>query len=96
MICDPSDAAQLERRQAALSRLAKSIAPTAHDAEDVVQDTWLAALRGKGEDVRDPDGWLYRVARYQAARATARRSRRPARSRRSRARWASCASRTAA
>ena len=36
------------------------------DAEDLVQDTWVAVLRRRPEDVRQPRSWLARVVRRLA------------------------------
>ena len=67
-LCDPHDPEAIARKHAALRRLAASLVSVPDDADDVVQDTWLAALSQRGDRIRNPDGWLQRVARYQAAR----------------------------
>jgi RNA polymerase sigma factor (sigma-70 family) len=41
--------------------LARSLVGNPHDAEDVVQDTWLAALRAPPGEKRNPRAWLGRV-----------------------------------
>ncbi len=43
--------------------LARSLVRDAHLAEDVVQETWLAALRRPASDARPSKGWLARVVR---------------------------------
>src|SRR5262245_47793427 len=67
-LCDPRDPDAIVRKHAALRRLAASLVSVPDDADDVVQDTWLAALTRRDDGIRNPDGWLHRVARYQAAR----------------------------
>ena len=39
-----------------------------HEADDAVQDVWLAALQQDWSRVRNPEGWLRRVLRYTALR----------------------------
>lgn len=67
-IHDPLDPEAIQRRHTALRRLAANLVVIPEDAEDVVQDTWLAALSRRAGSLRNPDGWLHRVARYQASR----------------------------
>lgn len=66
----------LASQGSALRALARRLLGDAHEAEDVVQDTWLATLR-QGASVRGRvSGWLARVVRnrsLQAQRGAARR-----------------------
>lgn len=61
----------VDRHAAGLYRLARSLSAGEHDAEDVVQETLLAALRGAaGFDGRaSVKTWLHRILMRQAARA---------------------------
>jgi len=62
-----------------LRRLAQSLLHDSHAAEDVVQDTFLAALRSAPPETAHPGRWLARVARnlaLTARRARVRRDRR--------------------
>lgn len=68
----PSDLEHLLAHADWLARLARALTRDAAEAQDVVQDTWLAALRrpphvheGGGADAR---AWLARVARRLASR----------------------------
>lgn len=59
--------------------LARALAPDPHSAEDLVQETWLAAAKHPPRSPAAARGWLSRVLRRGASRArrdTARRSRR--------------------
>ena len=53
-----------------LHRLAHQLIHDTHDAEDLVQDTWVAALRSQPKivDPRERRSWLARVARNLVAR----------------------------
>ena len=61
----------VDRHAPALYRLARSLAATEHDAEDVLQETLIAALKGAGSfDGRaSVKTWLSRILMRQAARA---------------------------
>jgi RNA polymerase sigma-70 factor (ECF subfamily) len=61
----------VDRHAAGLYRLARSLSATEHDAEDVLQETLMAALRGAGSfDGRaSVKTWLSRILMRQAARA---------------------------
>jgi RNA polymerase sigma factor (sigma-70 family) len=61
-----------------MRRLARRLARDEGEAEDLVQETWLAALR-RGTEDEPPAGWLARVLRNLASKAE--RSRRHRRSR---------------
>lgn len=69
---NPSIEAMLAHR-AWIQRLAQRLVADPNDAQDVVQETWLAALRNPPPDDRSPRGWLARVA-HNAARQLARRA----------------------
>jgi len=59
--------------------LARALAPDAHAAEDLVQETWLAAAREPPRIAGAERGWLSRVLRHRASRErrdSARRARR--------------------
>ena len=62
---DWSSNESLRRQNEALLRLATALVGNREDAEDALQDTWLAALRQPPGHVRNPDGWLRRVLRYR-------------------------------
>ncbi|HEX6883387.1 MAG TPA: sigma factor [Planctomycetota bacterium] len=51
----------------ALRGLARGLLADAHAAEDLAQDTWLAAL-SRGADPETPRAWLASVARNLAAK----------------------------
>lgn len=63
--------ALVDRHAAALYRLARSLSAGEHDAEDVLQETLIAALKGAGSfDGRaSVKTWLSRILMRQAARA---------------------------
>lgn len=46
-----------------LERLARNLVLDDAQVEDLVQETWLAALKGRGRPVSDPRAWLGGVAR---------------------------------
>ena len=48
--------------------LARALVGGDHDVDDVVQETWLAALGASGSAVRKPRSWLASIARRRAAR----------------------------
>jgi RNA polymerase sigma-70 factor (ECF subfamily) len=50
-----------------LRRLARGLVRDEHVAEDLVHDTWLAALRRPGGSLRDARGWLGAVLRRRVA-----------------------------
>src|SRR5688572_12336109 len=50
-----------------LRRLARGLVRDEHTAEDLVHDTWLAALRRPEGPLRDPRGWLNAVLRRRVA-----------------------------
>jgi RNA polymerase sigma factor (sigma-70 family) len=52
-----------------VARLARSLVRDPHAAEDVVQDTWIAALRRPPGAIGSVRGWLARVVRNQAHNA---------------------------
>ena len=62
-------AQQLTSRHRALRKLARRVLANDHDADEVVQEAWLAVLREPESRVRNLDAWLTQVVRYQAARA---------------------------
>ena len=69
----------MERHGRAVHRLAFRMTGNEHDAEDVVQETFLRAYRNLGHfEARSQFGsWLYRIAAncaYDALRARARRN----------------------
>ena len=51
--------AELLRHEPWLRRLAHQLVRDPHTAEDLVQETWVAALRGR--DVQTPKAWLRQV-----------------------------------
>ena len=61
------DPARLRAETVWLERLAKSLVRSSEDAQDLVQETWLARIRA-GEGLEDPSGWLATVARNFARR----------------------------
>lgn len=63
-------------------RLAGALVRDAGQADDVTQDTWLAALGGAGRTVHSPRGWLARVVRNAASKVHRSETRRVARERR--------------
>ena len=76
---DPSGVADFTREiaseDAALQRYVQSFAPSATEAQDVVQETWLAALEGEAPRLwRNPQAWLRVVARRIVHRDRARRA----------------------
>ena len=58
----------LEAHDATLRRVARRMIQDPDEAEDAVQDVWLAALQQDWSRVRNPEGWLRRVLRYTALR----------------------------
>lgn len=48
--------------------LARALVGGDHDVDDVVQETWLAALGASGPAVRKPRSWLASITRRRAAR----------------------------
>ena len=68
-------ASELLAHQDFLRRLARGLAPDAAAAEDLVQDTWVAALQLSTPPSR-PRAWLAGVLRKSAAQGARRRSRR--------------------
>jgi RNA polymerase sigma-70 factor (ECF subfamily) len=68
----------VERHNGAMLRLALSFVPSRAVAEEVVQDTWLAALRGLGsfEGRSSLKTWLFTIL-VNRARTTAPGRRRP-------------------
>jgi RNA polymerase sigma-70 factor (ECF subfamily) len=76
-------------RQHELERLLSAMRPSLHrycarmvgstiDAEDIVQDSYLKAAAWSGEDVANPEGWLFRIAHNTALDFLRRRRRTPA------------------
>src|SRR4051812_29496402 len=76
-------------RQHELEKLLSAMRPSLHrycarmvgstiDAEDIVQDTYLKAVAWSGEDVANPEGWLFRIAHNTALDFLRRRRRTPA------------------
>ena len=61
----------VDRHAPALYRLARSLSATEHDAEDVLQETLMAALRGAAafDGRASVKTWLARILMRQAARA---------------------------
>lgn len=81
MRSDPLPPEALLEHAAWLRRLAEVLTRGDADAEDLVQETWLAALRSPPRDDRPARAWLAEVlrnARRMRARAGARRARREA------------------
>lgn len=52
------DIALLLTHKAWLQRLARHLVDGNDGAEDVVQETWVAALRGRGPEQGDPRPWI--------------------------------------
>jgi RNA polymerase sigma-70 factor (ECF subfamily) len=48
--------------------LARALVAGDHDVDDVVQETWLAALGSSGSEIRKPRSWLASITRRRAAR----------------------------
>jgi RNA polymerase sigma factor (sigma-70 family) len=74
-----SSAEEYLRHAGALRALARTLVADESAADDVAQDTWLAALRRPPSDAGNPRGWLAAAARNaarQIGRADARRRRR--------------------
>ncbi|MEM1447922.1 MAG: sigma-70 family RNA polymerase sigma factor [Planctomycetota bacterium] len=69
MALDPRtpDLSELLAESSWLQRLSRSLVRSDADADDLAQETWLAAVRG-GEGVASARGWLARVARRGASR----------------------------
>lgn len=67
----------VDRYQPRLLRLANSMAPTAAVAEEVVQDTWMAVVRGldRFEGRSSLKTWLFRILANRARSAGAREQR---------------------
>ncbi|MCA9321436.1 MAG: sigma-70 family RNA polymerase sigma factor [Planctomycetes bacterium] len=65
-----------------LQRLGHALCFSAEDAEDLVQDTWLARLQASRDDLRTPRGWYATVARRLVGRRRVAESRRRERERR--------------
>ena len=67
----PAFHALMDRHAPHLYRVARSLSATEHDAEDVLQETFLAALRGAGgfNGRASVKTWLQRILMRQAARA---------------------------
>ena len=61
------EAAEFLRHADFVRRLARRLAADEAAAEDLVQDTWLAALEHPPTQVRGVRAWLARVLRNQAA-----------------------------
>ncbi|MEM9380990.1 MAG: sigma-70 family RNA polymerase sigma factor [Planctomycetota bacterium] len=61
------DLSELLAESSWLGRLSRSLVGNDADADDLAQETWLAALRG-GEGAASARGWLARVARRGASR----------------------------
>jgi RNA polymerase sigma-70 factor, ECF subfamily len=59
----------MDRHAQAIYRLASSLVPTHHDAEDVVQETFIAAYRALKtfQERSSVKTWLYAIAYRQAA-----------------------------
>ncbi len=65
----------LARHGARLASVARAILRSPHDADDAVQDAWVAALEGRVAPASEPVSWLRAVVRNLArARARARHS----------------------
>jgi RNA polymerase sigma-70 factor, ECF subfamily len=66
----PAAARFVERHQSAVFRHASFLTATREDAEDVLQETFLAALRGAGGFRGDASArtWLFTIARHAALR----------------------------
>jgi len=62
------------RRYESLRDLARHLVASAEDAEDAVQDTWLARLTQVREPVYNNEGWLRRVLRRKVGRQYRQRS----------------------
>ncbi|MCU1283008.1 MAG: hypothetical protein JWM53_6554 [bacterium] len=76
---DPRQIDELLAHTAWVRRVATSLVRNAHDADDVVQATWLAALQSPPASDSRPAAWLASVARNlvrKRARGEARRTRR--------------------
>ena len=54
---------EARRRHEALRNLARHLVSSAEDAEDAIQETWLARLNQVREPIHNHEGWLRRVLR---------------------------------
>lgn len=72
----PSSAFEAEQLQARLHRIARRLVQDESTADDLVQETWLAALGSNEEHVRDRSAWLGGVVRRMALGLHRRRGRR--------------------
>lgn len=73
---DPSALESLLQHEDFIRRLARSLLVDEHAAEDVAQETWLAAIRRPPALLAGTQAWLSTVARnfaYQSVRAKVRR-----------------------
>lgn len=57
-------------------RVSRSLARDWNDADDLAQDSWVAALHSAPENLRSPSSWMARIARRGAAGQTRARLRR--------------------
>lgn len=69
----------VERHQASVFRLARAVVSDAREAEDVLQQAFLAAWQSAGQFRGEASArtWLLTIARHAALRARARRAREP-------------------
>ena len=72
----PFEPELLLQHAAQVRALARRVVFDAELAEEVEQETWLAALAHAPRDLRDPRAWLARVVQHAARRLSARRARR--------------------
>jgi RNA polymerase sigma-70 factor (ECF subfamily) len=76
-VFDPNeDAAAFQGQDQALRRLARKLVFDVHEAEDVVQEVWLAALERPPAPELPRERWMARVARNLAAQVHRRKRRR--------------------
>ncbi len=79
MLDTPEESPEFHSADLALKRLAHKLVFDLHEAEDVVQETWLAALQGAPADPEQKSRWMTRVTRNIAAGVHRRKRRRDAR-----------------
>ena len=64
----PSNSERLFADTQWLQRIARSLVSDPGAADDLVQDTWVAALRRRGDGLRDRRAWLKRLLVHRIAR----------------------------
>ncbi len=62
------DDGEIRSRDRALRGLARGLVATTVEAEDLAQETWLAALQAGETKIENVGGWMRMVARYKAFR----------------------------